>query len=110
MATNSPKKTERVTPKSYSICLLYNTIEAHKKLSGISLASCNSSGKSKPQTFENPGMAILEVHMGSGQQCMAILKAHVVSGHPGNLSFEYCIMRQINAALYVYVHNGLNNW
>ncbi|XP_045167402.2 ankyrin repeat and zinc finger domain-containing protein 1-like [Mercenaria mercenaria] len=61
MATNSPKKTQRVKPKSYSTCLLYNTTEAQSKLSGITLASCNPSLKSRVQNVVNTVSEVEEV-------------------------------------------------
>ncbi|XP_060591292.1 tRNA endonuclease ANKZF1-like [Ruditapes philippinarum] len=54
MATNSPKKSQRVKPKTYSTCLLYNTKEAQSKLSGIILANCNPNLRTKVQDVVNP--------------------------------------------------------
>ncbi|WAQ94772.1 ANKZ1-like protein [Mya arenaria] len=47
MATNSPKRVQRVKPKKYTTCQLYNTKEAQCKLVGLTLASCNSASRGK---------------------------------------------------------------
>ncbi|KAL4222271.1 Ankyrin repeat and zinc finger domain-containing protein 1 [Mactra antiquata] len=46
MGSGSPK---RIKPKSYEICLLYNTSDAKKRLTGLSLATCNRTKVSRPQ-------------------------------------------------------------
>lgn len=55
MASGSPKKVQRVKPKSYTICLLYNSDEAKSKLSEISLATCNPSKGQKTQSDVESG-------------------------------------------------------
>ncbi|KAK6166090.1 hypothetical protein SNE40_022861 [Patella caerulea] len=53
MLSKVPGKLARVKPKTYSVCMLYNTNEAKEKLKSLSVANCNPSTENQQATYDS---------------------------------------------------------